>query len=220
MAKKSLSRSKRPPKPAKPRTDFPLFAHQSGQWAKKVRGKLHYFGVWADPKAAEAKWERDKLALLSGEEPAVVYGESLGWAGNAFLESKHLQREREREELSIRQFNDYRKVTAMVVEYFGKPKPLAELKPADFERYRNSLPDTWSPVTVSNHLRQVRVFFKYLNDIEATDRPIKYKLPLKDVPKRKLRIHQAKKPEKQFSPDEIKALIAAARVMDGGAAGA
>ena len=43
--------------------------------AKKVKGKLHYFGVWADPKAAEAKWERDKRALLSGEEPAVVYGE-------------------------------------------------------------------------------------------------------------------------------------------------
>ena len=78
MAKKSLSRSKLPPKPAKPRPDFPLFPHQSGQWAKKVRGKLHYFGVWSDPKAAEAKWERDKLALLSGEEPSVVYGESLG----------------------------------------------------------------------------------------------------------------------------------------------
>ena len=63
MATKSLSRSKRPPKPSKPRADFPLFPHQSGQWAKKVRGKLHYFGVWADLKAAEAKWEREKLAL-------------------------------------------------------------------------------------------------------------------------------------------------------------
>jgi len=66
MAKKSLSRSKRPPKP---RADFPLFAHQSGQWAKKVKGKLHYFGVWADPKAAEAKWERDKRACIAGSHP-------------------------------------------------------------------------------------------------------------------------------------------------------
>ena len=209
MATKSLSRSKRPPKPAKPRADFPLFPHQSGQWAKKVRGKLHYFGVWADPKAAEAKWERDKLALLSGEEPSVVYGESLGWAGNAFIESKHLQRERD--ELSTRQFNDYRKVTAKVVEYFGKPKPLGELKPADFERYRNSLPDTWSPVTVSNHLRQVRVFFKYLNDIEATDSPINYSRGLKDPPKRAIRKHQAAQEEKLFSRDEIKALIHTSR---------
>jgi len=209
MAKKSLSRSKRTPKPSKPRADFPLFAHQSGQWAKKVKGKLHYFGVWADPKAAEAKWERDKRALLSGEEPAVVYGESLGWAGNAFLERKHLQRERG--ELSIGQFNDYRKVTAKVVEYFGKPKPLAELKPIDLERYRNSLPDTWSPVTKNNHLRQVRVFFNYLNETEATDRPIKYKLALQDVPKRKIRMHQAGQEEKLFSRDEIKALIRTAK---------
>ncbi len=209
MATKSLSRSKRPPKPAKPRDDFPLFPHQAGQWAKKVKGKLHYFGVWADPKAAEAKWERDKLALLSGEEPSVVYGESLGWAGNAYLESKHLQRERD--ELSIRQFNDYRKVTTKVVEYFGKAKPLADLKPSDFERYRNSLPDTWSPVTVSNHLRQVRVFFKYLNDIEATASPINYSRGLKDPPKRAIRKHQAAQEEKLWSSDEIKALIAATR---------
>ena len=50
-----------------PRADFPLFPHRSGQWAKKVTGKLHYFGMWSDSQAAEAKWERDKLALLSEE---------------------------------------------------------------------------------------------------------------------------------------------------------
>lgn len=209
MATKSLSRSKRPPKPSKPRADFPLFPHQSGQWAKKVRGKLHYFGVWSDPKAAEAKWERDKVALRSGEEPAVVYGESLGWAGNAFLESKHLQHERD--ELSVRQFKDYRKVTSQVVEYFGKAKPLADLKPPDFDRYRNSLPVIWSPVTVNNHLRQVRVFFKYLNEIGATDTPINYTRALRDTPKRVLRKHGASVEEKLFSRDEIKALIASAK---------
>src|SRR3990172_5355962 len=57
-------------KPPKPRPDFPLYAHRVGQWAKKVRGKTHFFGVWANPEAALEKWVAQKDALLAGREPA------------------------------------------------------------------------------------------------------------------------------------------------------
>lgn len=33
-------------RPAKPYPDFPLFAHPTGYWAKKIKGRLHYFGQW------------------------------------------------------------------------------------------------------------------------------------------------------------------------------
>lgn len=53
--------SAKKPGTTKPDPDFPLFLHQTCQRAKKVRGKLHYFGT--DPDAALTKYldQRDDL---------------------------------------------------------------------------------------------------------------------------------------------------------------
>jgi hypothetical protein len=56
-------------RPAKPRPDFPLFAHANGQWAKKIQGKLHYFGPWENPQAAEDSHCRQKAELEGDRRP-------------------------------------------------------------------------------------------------------------------------------------------------------
>ena len=56
-------------KPRKPYPSFPLTAHTSGQWCKKIRGKVHFFGVWADPQAALEKYLKVAADLHSGRQP-------------------------------------------------------------------------------------------------------------------------------------------------------
>ena len=56
-------------RPKKPYEGFPLTVHGSGKWFKSNRGKLHYFGLWADPDAALQLWLEQKDELLAGRTP-------------------------------------------------------------------------------------------------------------------------------------------------------
>ncbi|RIK72428.1 MAG: hypothetical protein DCC68_26445 [Planctomycetota bacterium] len=62
----NLASTAKTDKPNKPHKEFPLYPHAVGQWAKRVRGRVHYFGRWSDPDGALARWNAAKDDLLAG----------------------------------------------------------------------------------------------------------------------------------------------------------
>ncbi len=71
--KDSTTQTKRD-KPRKPYDEFPLYAHASGRWAKKIRGKTHFFGPWRDHHGALRKYLNEEDDLEAGRP--VAYAES------------------------------------------------------------------------------------------------------------------------------------------------
>ncbi|MFN9540923.1 MAG: hypothetical protein ACK6A8_16960, partial [Planctomycetota bacterium] len=94
-------------KPAKPHPDFPLFPHAGGVWARKIRGKLHYFGSWNDPDGALAHYLEVKDDLIAGRRPRPRGSDELTVENlcDLFLASR--ERLRDTGELAAETYADY-----------------------------------------------------------------------------------------------------------------
>jgi integrase len=199
-------------KPAKPSLDFPLFPHATGQWAKKIRGKLHYFGTWDDPGGALKKYDEQKEALHAGRKPRdQAEGLTVKEMVNGFLRAKMAARDAG--ELSPRSWQDYKAVCDLLIAHFGKSRLVADLDPDDFADLRTKMSKTWGPVTLGNVIQRMRVVVKFAWDSGKIDRPVRYGQGFKRPTKKTLRIHRAKQGVKLFMAGEVLALVNGAVVV-------
>jgi integrase len=197
-------------KPAKPTPNFPLFAHASGRWAKKIRGRLVYFGKWADPDAALTKYLTEADALHAGRSPSVDIAEGLTVRKltGRFLTTK--KRALEAGELSERSFHDYTTTCRRIEKSFGKSRLVADLRPADFERLRAAIGKTWGPVRIGNEVNRTRVVFNYAYKNGLLDRPMVFGEGFRRPSAKTLRLHRHRQGPKFFEAAEIRRLIEAA----------
>jgi len=203
-------------KPAKPSDDFPLFPHDSGQWAKKVRGKLHYFGPWVDPKAALARWNTEKDDLLAGRVRSNGNGLTIMELCNKFLNSK--RRQVESGELEQRTWQDYHDICERVQGVLGKQTLVLDLRAENFEKLRSAFAKgergkAIGPVALGNCITRSRVLFNYAYGNELIDRPVKYGKAFSKPKRAVLRKDRKKRPKKMFSAAEIKLMLGKASIQ-------
>jgi integrase len=196
-------------KPAKPDPEFPLFPHASGQWAKKIRGKLHYFGKWDDPDAALDSYLREKDDLHAGRKPRPdAAAVTIKQAVNDFLNAKLALVQSG--ELSPRTMTDYREACLEMARAFGKQRLVVDLGPDDFAALRKRMTNKWGPRRVGKMIQCVRCAFKHALDSRLITTAVHFGPEFKQPSKKVLRLLRTKKGANTFTAEEIRRLIDAA----------
>lgn len=142
--------------------NFPLYAHANGQWAKRIRGKICYFGKWEDKEGALKRYLAEKDYLLSGVVPPSQSGHTVLEVCDRFIEAKKL--EVATGELSSRTFDDYYRNCQLLVRAAGD-MVVECMFPDDYQRIRSELAKDVGMTTLSNRIRMARIALRYISEI-------------------------------------------------------
>src|SRR5262249_40965996 len=160
-------------------------------WAKKIRGRMVYFGLWADPDAALANYLEQKDDLHAGRKPrpdpeTLVVKD----VANAFLNAK--DEALAAGELSPRTRADYGSIMDAMVAGLGKPRAVPSLGPDDFAALKAKLAKRNGPYRMCTVIQVVRCAFKHAYESGLLDRPMRFGPSFKRTSKKTLRLHRAK----------------------------
>ncbi len=209
-------------KPAKPYKGFPLFAHDTGRWAKKIRGKLHYFGRWgtkrsgnivpvddveASAREAVDLFNAQRDDLFAGRTPRPLDDQSYTMRDlcNEFLTSK--LDKLNNEEISQHTFSGYQRTCARLIDRFGRSRRVNDLGPDDFAAFRKSLANGLAVVTLKNEINRCRIVFKYAFDQQKIDKPVPYGQSFDKPSSRVLRKARNASGPNLFQRDEVLRII-------------
>jgi integrase len=211
-----MSKSKKNPakhQSAKPYPDYPLTAHPSGRWCKKIKGKLHYFGRLSDPETALQAFLDQKDDLFAGRVPRakIEAGPTLRDLANHFLTAK--KDKLDRGDLSARSFYDLHDIAGRLIAHFGKDRLLTDITPADFAAFQRSFPKTWGPYARARAIQITRSVFLFGMRNGIVEKIVQFGDDFRKPSKSVLRRHRAKarikNGVKMFEADEVRQILGA-----------
>ncbi len=200
-------------KPKKPYPSFPLTPHANGQFCKKIRGKVHFFGVWSEPQAALDRYHDVAGDLHAGRSPQkgnVATGEiTVKDACNAFLT---WQKDKlDVGEIGARWFEDCRSVLTEFARGVGKERIVSDLEAMDFQRHRTGLAKRLGVHALRRHITAIKSVFKYAYDMGLIEQPVRFgrglEMPTAAQQRKAKQNSEAINGKRLFTPEEMRCLI-------------
>lgn len=196
-------------KPPKPYPEYPLFAHDTKRWAKKIKKKTHYFGPWDDWKGALDRYQYAIDFLMAGKPvpPKDSTALTIEDLCNSFLEAR--DHEVKSGELALLSWKDLKRASQKLIKLVGRHTVVEHMTPSDFRSLRTKLSKDVGLVTLGNSVRRIRQIFNFAKDenlVAHVQTGKAFALPkVKDLRKEKQSL-----PDKVFSVSELTTLYRAA----------
>jgi len=160
-----MTKSKR-----KTRSDkFPLTLHATGQYCKKIRGKLYYFGC--DKKKALERY-LGQAALLHTGKPAKSSptGNNLSLKTLCNLYLDHQESRAAIGETTLRNVHDLILLLRPFVKYVGVNRLASDISTYELQTYRQQLIRSGlAPRTINNHTSAVKAMYNWAAENEIID---------------------------------------------------
>lgn len=186
-------------KPIKP-VGCPLYPHNSGKWAKKIDGKMHYFGRWDDLEGALREYRK-----LVGETDRLSTTITVRDACERFIHAK--AQALAKVEIVKRTYETYFGTCKRVIECFGKDTPVELLGPADFSKLRRAREEKWNLIALGNEITRVRSLFKWLYDSRLIKEPMHFGPDFRQPQARTIRRYRRLRGKKLYEAQEIRSLL-------------
>ena len=206
--KRGSGKASAKPVAGKPYKSFPLTPHRNGQFCKKIRGQIYYFGSVNDPDAALKRYHEHSAGLHSGQITEVKRGDdefTIRDLANRFLEAADARKEAG--ELTARTFADYFRDCQRLITFFGRNRTVDSITRDDIKKLRAFLARGVNPQTLNGRVGVTRSIFKFAYDEELIEKPIRFGKDLKRPDQRVMRRSRAEAGRKHFLAAEIRTIL-------------